>query len=119
MIIGYGFVEFASPQSASLAVQELTKSGVQAQMAKISPVHLSHYNHQNNHHNHQQNHHHHHHHNNNNQINNGSNSNGNTSGSGGGGIHRNNHNSTVSSLKSKEIIEIIFKTINSNGLLHL
>lgn len=34
---GYGFVEFSDSKSAELAVKELTRTGVQAQMAKISP----------------------------------------------------------------------------------
>lgn len=66
---GYGFVEFTTAQAAELAVQELTKSGIQAQMAKISPLYhqsssSSHHNQpQQHHHHHQQQQHHHHHHN--------------------------------------------------------
>lgn len=61
---GYGFVEFNSEKTAELAVQELTNSGVQAQMAKISPLYSS------NNHNH---HHHHNYNHNNNSYHNGNN----------------------------------------------
>lgn len=62
-MLGYGFVEFTSPQSAELAVQELTKSGIQAQMARLTPLYSSHHSHHNHHHNH-------HNHNNGNNNNN-------------------------------------------------
>lgn len=64
---GYGFVEFVTAKSAELAVRELTKSGIQAQMAKISLTYTPHGsnlhlgsggNHHSNHHNNGHNNHH-------------------------------------------------------------
>lgn len=73
---GYGFVEFENAEMAEVAVKELTKSGIQAQMARVSPSHSSNYHHRHhgNHHTHSSNHQQHH----NNSIN--SNSGSNTSG---------------------------------------
>jgi len=37
LVSGYGFVDYDSAQAAEAAVKALQASGVQAQMAKVSP----------------------------------------------------------------------------------
>jgi RNA recognition motif-containing protein len=89
---GYGFVLFSTPQSAEMAVAELTKTGVQAQMARV-PAHQEaqskHYSFKNSNNNSQY---HHHQYQHNNQNNQHQNHHGNNNHNSGGNLNMvNNH----------------------------